>query len=100
MADPNPEAPLGNTIHRSEPCAECGTEMVWTQNAEREAASGITRAAYRCLNGHVVDPDTTRQCPACGVHDTILRETVEGCQQFTCARCGEAFAYPRSIPNP
>ena len=97
MPDPKLEAQLGNTISRTEPCPECGTELIWTQNASPDASGA--RAAYRCLNGHVIDPDTTRQCPACGVHDTVLRDTVEGRQQFTCARCGEGFEYPRN-PHP
>ena len=95
MSDPKTEAQLGNTISRTEPCPECGTQAIWTQNAWPVGSGSATRAAYRCFNGHVIDPDTTRQCPSCGVHDTILRGTVEGRQQFTCARCGEAFAYPR-----
>ena len=95
MSDPKLDAQVGNTITRTEPCPECGMETIWTQNAWRDDASGDTRAAYRCLKGHVIDPDTTRQCPACGVHDTILRGTDRGRQQFTCARCGEGFAYPR-----
>lgn len=94
MTDRKLDAQLGNTITRSEPCPECGADALWTQNAWHET-DGAARAAYRCLNGHVIDPGTTRQCPACGVHDTILRDTVEGRQQFTCARCGEGFAYPR-----
>jgi hypothetical protein len=95
MTEPELEAPLGNTITRTEPCPECRAGAIWTQNAWPEAGAGEARAAYRCLNGHVIDPDTTRQCPACGVHDTLLRGSVEGRQQFTCARCGEAFTYPR-----
>ena len=95
MSDPKLDAQLGNTISRTEPCPECGAEMIWTQNAWRGDAASEPRAAYRCRNGHAIDPDTTRQCPACGVHDTVLRGTAEGRQQFTCARCGESFTYPR-----
>jgi endogenous inhibitor of DNA gyrase (YacG/DUF329 family) len=85
--------PMDNTILRSLPCAECGADMIWTQNAwEDEAGTG---AAYRCLNGHVLDPSTTRQCPACGVHDTVLLKSEGGTQAFRCARCGEPFSFPR-----
>ena len=84
---------MENLLIRSEPCGECGAEMLWTQNAW--TADGMTHAAYRCLNGHVVDPSLSRQCPACGVHDTVMLGAVEGRQQFRCARCGEAFTLPR-----
>lgn len=94
MSDSKPGAHSGNTITRTTPCLECGAETIWTQNAW-QAEDGGAGAAYRCLNGHVIDPSTTRQCPACGVHDTNLLGTAEGRQQFTCARCGEAFTYPR-----
>jgi hypothetical protein len=43
--------------------------MLWTQNTW--AAGDNRAAAYRCLNGHVLDPSMTRECPACGVHDTV-----------------------------
>ena len=78
---------------RSSPCAECGCEMLWSQNAWNAGAAG--QAAYRCQNGHVVDPQTTRQCPKCGIHDTLLLSDREGRQQFRCTRCAEAFEYPR-----
>jgi endogenous inhibitor of DNA gyrase (YacG/DUF329 family) len=84
-----------NTIVRTAPCPECGAEMLWTQNAwpqEGEEAS----AAYRCLSGHMLDPSTTRQCPACGVHDTVLVGNSEDRQDFHCARCGHSFTFPRS----
>src|SRR6185503_89768 len=57
-----------NTLIRSEPCPECGVDMLWTQNAWH--AAGTSNAAYQCPNGHVIDPALTRQCPACGLHDT------------------------------
>jgi predicted RNA-binding Zn-ribbon protein involved in translation (DUF1610 family) len=84
---------MDNTLLRSEPCPECGSEMLWTQNAWR--ADGMTEAAYRCSQGHVVDPATTRQCPVCGVHDTRLVGAVGGRDQFRCEHCGHAFEYPR-----
>ena len=78
-------------ITRSQPCPECGAEIIWTQNAWPPDGS----AAYRCANGHVIDPATTRQCPKCGVHDTRMLSDVGGRQQFRCEQCGEAFAMPR-----
>ena len=59
---------MENTLVRSKPCAECGAEVLWTQNAWKSGSTGS--AAYRCVNGHVIDPTQTRQCPNCGVHDT------------------------------
>ncbi|MEP6915888.1 MAG: hypothetical protein ABJC89_09580 [Acidobacteriota bacterium] len=67
--------------------------MLWTQNAW-EAATPAT-AAFRCQNGHVLDPETTRQCPACGVHDTVMLGEAAGRRQFQCSRCGEPFMFPR-----
>ena len=71
--------------------------MIWTQGAWPDRQSRpdlpLTVAAYRCLNGHVLDPDETRQCPGCGVHDTS--RVAEGSSSFTCHRCGESFRYPR-----
>ena len=64
-----------------------------TQNAW--ATNGHTDAAYRCGNGHVQDPTTTRQCPQCGIHDTHLASEVDGIQHFSCLRCGAAFTFPR-----
>jgi DNA-directed RNA polymerase subunit RPC12/RpoP len=84
---------MTNTIVRSARCRECGSEMLWTQNAWH--ADSNTQAAYRCGNGHVLDPATTRQCPSCGVHDTQLVGTVGVRDQFRCARCGNAFEYSR-----
>jgi DNA-directed RNA polymerase subunit RPC12/RpoP len=82
-----------NTLIRSAECAECGAEMLWTQNAW--PADDRTEAAYRCVNAHVVDPATTRQCPKCGVHDTELLASVGGQERFRCFRCGQSFDYPR-----
>ena len=65
---------------------------MWTQNAWTE---GDSSAAYRCLNGHVIDPATTRQCPDCGVHDTTLLSDVDGRQEFRCEGCGASFSHPR-----
>jgi predicted RNA-binding Zn-ribbon protein involved in translation (DUF1610 family) len=84
---------MENTIVRSVNCPECGAELVWSQNAW---SADHTSAAYRCLNGHVLDPSTTRQCPACGVHDTALLKTASGVQHFRCARCGNSFTFPPS----
>ncbi len=88
-----PDGQIGNTIRRSAPCPDCGGEMLWTQNAW--PAGSETSAAYRCVNGHVLDPSVTRQCPACGVHDTTLRDDAEGQQEFSCSRCGHVFSFPR-----
>ena len=59
---------MENTLIRSERCPDCGEEMLWTQNAW--PLDSHSDAAFRCHNGHVSDPATTKQCPACGVHDT------------------------------
>jgi hypothetical protein len=82
-----------NTLIRLEACLECGGEMLWTQNAWR--AGDTAGAAYRCANGHAIDPALTRQCPSCGVHDTTRVGTSNGKQQFRCLRCGKAFEVPR-----
>ncbi len=77
--------PDPNTLLRTEPCAECGGMMLWTQNAW---AHGDNRAAaYQCPNGHVLDPKTTHQCSRCGVHDT----TIQSDGSFECCRCGNTF---------
>lgn len=79
--------PDPNALLRTDPCAECGAMMLWTQNAW---VHGDNRAAaYRCANGHVVDPGTTRQCPRCGVHDTQEAGSASGI--FECSRCGNRF---------
>ena len=79
--------PDPNVLLRTEPCAECGGMMLWTQNAW---AHGVTRAAaYQCVKGHLLDPATTRQCPKCGVHDTQAIATDAG--TFECHRCGHHF---------
>ena len=84
---------MENTLIRSAPCVECGAEMLWTQNVWHE--NGVHGAAYRCSNGHVIDPAMTRQCPACGVHDTAMLADEDGRQQYKCLRCGESFQVPR-----
>ena len=84
---------LDNTLIRSVPCPTCGAQMLWTQNAWR--VGDTSNAAYQCLNGHVVDPDTTRQCPQCGVHDTTAVDDADGRQQCKCLRCDTAFQVPR-----
>jgi hypothetical protein len=79
--------PDPNTLLRTEPCAECGGMMLWTQNAW---AHGDNRAAaYQCPNGHVLDPALTRQCPRCGVHDT--QEITANSGSFECRRCANRF---------
>jgi hypothetical protein len=82
-----------NTLIRSKPCEECGAEMLWTQNAWR--TGDTTNAAYRCVNGHTLDPALTKQCPRCGVHDTVVAGEEGGRQQHRCLRCGELFHVPR-----
>jgi Zn ribbon nucleic-acid-binding protein len=82
-----------NTLVSSRPCAECGAELLWTQNAWR--IEGHASAAYVCLNGHVVDPAQTRQCPACGVHDTEVTSIENGVHHHRCRRCGREFQIPR-----
>jgi hypothetical protein len=79
---------MENTLVRSSACSECGAEMLWTQNAWKTADSG--GAAYRCLNGHVMDPAFTRQCPSCGIHDTVPDGQPEH-GRFRCTRCGQVF---------
>ena len=81
---------MENTLIRSAPCPECSFEMLWTQNAWSVGDSSV--AAYRCVNGHVLDPATTRQCPACGIHDTEMIGSAEDSDQFRCQRCGKVFA--------
>jgi hypothetical protein len=80
-----------NTLIRSQPCVECDEVMLWTQAAWKAADDehGTARAAYRCLRGHVLDPATTPQCPACGIHDTVPSGR-RG--EFICQRCAETFS--------
>jgi len=82
-----------NALIRSEPCRECGAEMLWTQNAWR--AGDTVGAAYRCANGHVIDPALTRQCPTCGLHDTTRIGVSDGTEQYRCLRCDTVFESPR-----
>ena len=82
-----------NELARSRPCEICGAEMLWTQ-AAWDSAEG-KKAAYRCLNGHVIDPRNTRQCPRCGFHDTEVLVAAGGQQQCRCFRCGAQFDVPR-----
>lgn len=83
----------GNTLIRSVPCETCGARMLWTQGAWLEPADGpaasSARAAYRCDNGHVLDPANTLQCPNCGIHDT---SRLEGTGTWKCSRCHTSFA--------
>lgn len=69
--------------------------MLWTQSAWTSPGGGpeTARAAYRCLGGHVLDPATTPQCPACGIHDTM--PAGDGAR-FICQRCSREFSVPRS----
>jgi hypothetical protein len=89
MTMPDPDS-----LKRSDPCPACGTMMLWTQNAW---ASGDNRAAaYRCMNGHVLDPLLTRECPSCGVHDTgVLEGSPDGQIDHMCRVCGTRFSTPR-----
>ncbi len=80
---------MENTLKRTEQCPDCGSGMLWTQNAWPPDAN--RDAAYRCANGHVTDPSTTRQCPECGIHDTKLLVDTAGRQEFRCFRCGTSF---------
>ena len=84
---------MKNAMVRSSPCVECGAELLWTQNAWKVGDTG--HAAYCCQTGHVVDPSLTRQCPTCGIHDTVLLEDHDGHQQFRCAACHATFEWPR-----
>jgi ssDNA-binding Zn-finger/Zn-ribbon topoisomerase 1 len=83
---------MENLLIRSQPCPECGAEMLWSQNAWKTGDTGA--AAYRCEQGHLIDPALTRQCPACGVHDTVRLGESDGREQFKCSRCQEAFTFP------
>jgi predicted RNA-binding Zn-ribbon protein involved in translation (DUF1610 family) len=80
-------APDPDSLLRSEPCTECGEVMLWTQNAWSHGE--LRSAAYRCANGHVVDPQSTRQCPKCGVHDT--KPVEQRGVLFVCNQCGNRF---------
>ena len=84
---------MENTLIRSAPCPSCGSQMLWTQNAWQD--DDVTSAAYRCPQGHVLDPATTRQCPVCGEHDTEIVGQAGETQHFHCLRCGKPFVYPR-----
>jgi hypothetical protein len=75
---------MENTLIRSEPCPQCGEEMLWTQNAWR--SNDVASAAYQCVNGHVLDPDTTRQCLT--VACTIRRGPVAQPANRSTAVCG------------
>lgn len=68
--------------------------MLWTQNAW---AHGDSRAAaYVCLNGHMLDPSATRECPTCGLHDTrIDASSDDGQTTSVCHACGARFAWQR-----
>ena len=67
--------------------------MLWTQNAW---ANGENRsAAYRCMNGHVLDPAMTYECPTCGVHDTRPVEDAGADPSVSvCNACGARFTLP------
>ncbi len=84
---------MENTLVRFSRCPECDAQMLWTQNAWKTAESG--QAAYRCENGHVIDPAQTAQCPVCGIHDTVLEREQDGVKHFRCTRCSDPFAVPR-----
>jgi DNA-directed RNA polymerase subunit RPC12/RpoP len=84
---------MENTLVRSEKCADCGAVMLWTQNAWPPDENAV--AAYRCPNGHVIDPSLTRQCPQCGLHDTERLRDADGRALFRCFRCRLEFEFPR-----
>jgi hypothetical protein len=84
---------MEHTLVRSLRCPECDGEMIWVQNVW--PAGDSKQAAYRCPNEHVVDPSLTPQCPACGIHDTVLVSDEDGTKHFRCTRCPEAFQLPR-----
>lgn len=84
---------MENTLLRSSPCSECGAKMLWTQNAWK--TGDTAQAAYRCQNGHMLDPSLTRQCPACGIHDSVMLHDGNGREEFRCMRCAELFQVPR-----
>jgi predicted RNA-binding Zn-ribbon protein involved in translation (DUF1610 family) len=85
---------MENTLIRTERCPECAEEMLWTQNAWPGDAH--TEAAFRCRNGHLTDPAATKQCPACGVHDSrLIDERPDGHADYECYRCGTRFTVPR-----
>jgi predicted RNA-binding Zn-ribbon protein involved in translation (DUF1610 family) len=89
--------PDPNALLRTEPCPDCGERMLWTQNVW---VHGENRAAaYRCPNGHVLDPSTTRECPICGVHDTRIVESSrrDGQTKHVCNACGARFAAPEDV---
>jgi predicted RNA-binding Zn-ribbon protein involved in translation (DUF1610 family) len=81
--------PDPNTLLRTQPCAKCGAQMLWTQNAWGQGEH--RSAAYQCANGHVDDPTTTRECPVCGVHDTRTLESTAEQETHACNACGERF---------
>ena len=87
---------MDNTLERSVACERCGDKMLWTQAAWHEPGTvpqtETARAAYRCENGHIIDPSDTPQCPNCGLHDTT-RTTSS--MSFKCYRCATAFTVPR-----
>jgi hypothetical protein len=85
---------MENTLIRSEKCPDCASEMLWTQNVWPPGQT--SEAAYRCRNGHVVDPSQTRQCPTCGVHDTQHLSEGDDPARFRCFRCGLEFDFPRA----
>jgi hypothetical protein len=53
-------------------------------------------AAYRCVNGHVVDPATTRQRPvvAC-MRPKIVGSAEAATLEFRCLRCVTTFTFAR-----
>jgi ribosomal protein S27E len=88
--------PGENSLVRSVECEQCGARMLWTQAAWHEPGPAprteMARAAYRCDNGHILDPSDTPQCPNCGLHDTMRTASSTS---FRCRRCATAFAVPR-----
>jgi hypothetical protein len=72
--------------------------MLWTQNAW---AVGDSRSgAYQCVNGHVIDPAMTRECPSCGMHDTgvltgVLERSSAEQTHHVCHVCSTRFSRSR-----
>ena len=83
-----------NTLVRGDPCPTCGAVMLWTQSVWTDAGAGAlaARAAYRCVNGHLIDPSETPQCPACGIPDTGRT----GPGRYRCRRCDFTFQSRRN----
>jgi transposase-like protein len=48
------------------------------------------------MNGHVIDPEVTRECPSCGMHDTgVLGLSSAEQTHHICHVCTARFSRPR-----